>query len=841
MGNEISAITQVLAAAYSSNVMPALLAIADTSTMSTDASLLFNAVQINDVALVTRLLNEGDSPNTSNENGCTLLMAGAAAGHKAIVDVLLARGATMDLVDKHGCNAMTYAVAHRREDIISYLHQHGASLDVVQALTGLSLVHAAVADAMTTFNVHFLTYLLARGASPNSRLLTSLPDKLQQLPLANFVARDVLFAQASPLTTALASGNPVLMDLLLAYDADPRLETPTIQKQLVENANLRMKLAWASMIMMRPGESHDRATKQSPLEAAVFSNSLGLVKLYTTLHEGMQDFPDECPPLLLAVLFNQVEMAKYFVPTSGINAITADGDYAFYNAALNGLLEMVQLLVEHGANVAPTNVGEDLPILGAYDRGHDDVVVYLAAKMDNVNSIRSNGEPFLLRACTEGRISVADALLRAGADCNATESRGITPLIGAACLGRTAVVQRLLQEASINLDANDETGRTAIFCAVHALQTNEIPRMLLAAGANVRVATNAGSTVFAQAISTGRRDLAELLLPHFDIQQRVPCYDRAQTLRHVSYLQLAVNHRQSHIVSWLLERGADANQDNDGRLPLLDAVMHNDASTVAVLLPFIKDLEATDAHGDTALHCAAMIGSVDILQLLVASGANVAHIVETPVPTTAIAMASAEGHAAAVRYLLEMGAPIDVPNATQKGSVALAYAAIRGHGDVLRALLPFVDGNATVVHAPLCETGPDWRQAFLPASTTMPLPSVVIYEALDPVEGHGDYLDALRALLESPSVDVNSRFPEAYGATALIYACKLGNLDFVRAIVEHTDCDVNAADNVRSIRLATRDWIRVGWQHAAARGLSTGVSRRRLVLAGAAATAPRHR
>ncbi|KDO23499.1 hypothetical protein SPRG_11422 [Saprolegnia parasitica CBS 223.65] len=88
-----------------------------------------------------------------------------------------------------------------------------------------------------------------------------------------------------------------------------------------------------------------------------------------------------------------------------MDLVDKNGDYALYTAAMNGLLEIVQLLVEHGATVAPTNVGEVLPIKGAYDRGHD-----------------NNGEPFLLCACADGRISVVDALLRAGVDGKAADS-----------------------------------------------------------------------------------------------------------------------------------------------------------------------------------------------------------------------------------------------------------------------------------------------------------------------------------------------------------------------------------------------------------------------------------
>ncbi|KDO17484.1 hypothetical protein SPRG_16909 [Saprolegnia parasitica CBS 223.65] len=332
---------------------------------------------------------------------------------------------------------------------------------------------------------------------------------------------------------------------------------PAIQKQLVEHANHCMKIAWEVLVAMRP-------TKQNPLEAAIFTNSLGLVKLYTTLQEGMHDIPPK--------------MVQYLLPTSDIDAITADGDYALYSAASNGFLEIVQLLVEHGATVAPTNV---------------------------------SGEPLLLRACGNGRVSVVDALLRAGADCNVTES-----------------------------------------------------------------------------------------------------------------------------------------------------------------------------YGHTALLVATVHANVEMLQLLAAHGANVAYVDQTSEPTiweptTAIALASSLGHAAVT---------------TQKGSMALAHAVTRGHGDVLRALLPLVDVHATiVVDAPMSETGPD--QALLNLAMTMPLHAVVACEAMESVEGHGDYMDALRALLECPSIDVNGRSEEANGATALYCACERGNRSLVRAIFEHPDCDINAADN----------------------------------------------
>ncbi|KDO29779.1 hypothetical protein SPRG_04895 [Saprolegnia parasitica CBS 223.65] len=301
-------------------------------------------------------------------------------------------------------------------------------------------------------------------------------------------------------------------------------------------------------------------------------------------------------PLYRAVLFNEPEKVKSLLPSSDIDAVTGGGDYPLYNAALNGRLEIVQLLVEAGATVAPAN------------------------------------------------------------------KDGGTPLMAAAMKGQLATVARLLQEASLH------EGSTALYWAVNSQQPDDdtqmvaILSMLLAAGANPLLATNTNPTVFTQAITRGWRDVAELLLPYFDIDAGDLCYDETKTLQHFSYLRLAINTRRAHIVSWLLELGADANQEIDGHLPLLDAVMHSDASTLAVLLPYMKDLEVINPYGHTAVFVATIRAKVEMLQLLAAHGANVACVDQAQEPKTAIVMASLLGHAAVVHCLLELGAPIDVPN-----------------------------------------------------------------------------------------------------------------------------------------------------------------------------------
>ena len=70
-----------------------------------------------------------------------------------------------------------------------------------------------------------------------------------------------------------------------------------------------------------------------------------------------------------------------------------------------------------------------------------------------------------MRACNGGHSGVAEALLSAGADCNASDSNGWTSLIRAAMGGHEETVMTLPSSSSVLVDLKTQTGWTAL---VHA-------------------------------------------------------------------------------------------------------------------------------------------------------------------------------------------------------------------------------------------------------------------------------------------------------------------------------------------------------------------------------------
>jgi uncharacterized protein len=99
--------------------------------MSTE---LFNAVLANDLVKTTAMLKKGADCNTRNEEGATLLMLAAGAGHSDMVEMLLAAGAEVDATDTRGWTALmkalfNYELNRGFPDVVSTLITAGADIE----------------------------------------------------------------------------------------------------------------------------------------------------------------------------------------------------------------------------------------------------------------------------------------------------------------------------------------------------------------------------------------------------------------------------------------------------------------------------------------------------------------------------------------------------------------------------------------------------------------------------------------------------------------------------------------------------------------------------------------
>ena len=95
---------------------------------------LSDAVLAGDLAKTKALLSNGADCNAPNEEGVTLLMLAAGAGHYKVVEFLLEAGATVDATDARGWTALMKAVFNYEQncgfpDVVSLLIDAGADIE----------------------------------------------------------------------------------------------------------------------------------------------------------------------------------------------------------------------------------------------------------------------------------------------------------------------------------------------------------------------------------------------------------------------------------------------------------------------------------------------------------------------------------------------------------------------------------------------------------------------------------------------------------------------------------------------------------------------------------------
>lgn len=121
-----------------------------------------------------------------------------------------------------------------------------------------------------------------------------------------------------------------------------------------------------------------------------------------------------------------------------------------------------------------------------------------------------------------------------------------------------------------------------------------------------------------------------------------------------------------------------------GETRLADAAQQDDRAAVSDLLNQKVDVNSAQGDGMTALHWAATNDDLELVQTLLAAGANVK--AETRLAgVTPLFMASKNGSAQVIEALLKAGASATAPDA--HGTTPLMFAAASGSADAVKVLL----------------------------------------------------------------------------------------------------------------------------------------------------------
>jgi ankyrin repeat protein len=327
-----------------------------------------------------------------------------------------------------------------------------------------------------------------------------------------------------------------------------------------------------------------------------------------------------------------------------------DASTPLHWATACGHLEMVKLLLDHGAAIGAVNEDKWMPIHYAAQYGHADIVALLAKRGSPLGAETTPGySPFTYAAACDWEkkgVEVMKALLDAGADPRKSSDRG-SGALGMAANHTHNVELLLLLNAGADPNVPGERGHVPMHDAAFTLEPLESMRILLAHGAAPDPVDSLNNCTPLLYLRTGGLKAVKLLV---DAGARL---DR-RVINGDTPLHVVADFDSGAAIAYLLKRGLDPNASGyRGRRPLHVAVTayHANAGAVKALLRGGASVNATDSSGQTPLHYAALRGKQDMTRLLLDNGARrdlLDKAGETP-----LACAIRNGHTAVAELLKE--------------------------------------------------------------------------------------------------------------------------------------------------------------------------------------------
>lgn len=352
-------------------------------------------------ALVEALLKAGaDVETLTTERGETVLMTASRAGNTAAVKVLLDHGANANAKETfRGQNSLMWAAAENHPDIVKLLIAHGADPKVrsndrdttppkLMAGTPAAPISrgglTALVFAARQGSIESAKALIAAGADINEgdadgnnplliAILNNHDDLAQVLIDMGADVNAVNKDGRSPLFTAVDAHDVDWSDRPLVKETDKVSSLDVIKSLLEHKANANVQLTAVSIIKKAAQDSPDRTLGPgaTPFMRAARSGDVELMKLL--LEHGADP-----------------KLANKDGATA-LNVAAGLGYTDSNRGTEPQALEAVKLCVSLGLDVnAATDKGE-APIHGAARRGANTIIQYLADQGANINVANKQG------------------------------------------------------------------------------------------------------------------------------------------------------------------------------------------------------------------------------------------------------------------------------------------------------------------------------------------------------------------------------------------------------------------------------------------------------------------
>ena len=586
---------------------------------------LHNAALYGNTAICEFLLKRGGSTDVEDRDGNQALHLAAENCHFETVQLLLDYGADPNAVNSSGKTPLHKLHNPDYEElglkVCEILLKHGAKVDAVDG-GGNQPLHFGAKGLSET-----VALMISYGADTNAEnncgqtplhIAAKGPSKVCEILLEHSGRIDAMDGDGNqPLHLATSAETA---NVLMSHGAD----TNSLNKHRQTPLHVAVNTSISHLALCESLLIHDAKINEvgqdgnQPLHLAC---KHGNYKIGSLLVVSGADVTARNRQGATPLQLTRQQVLKRHV----LRCRTRNCDHgsALHLATATADVSAVKLLVECGADVDVLNKCGQTPLHSAAGGGKDcpklcETLLKLGAKIGITDE---DGNQPLHLACKQGYTKTGKLFLSFGADCNAVNKHGQTPLATATdnkqdCSELCVV----LLKNGAKIDVVDKDGNEPLHTACHQGHT-ETSKLLLSNGANVNAINKHGETPL-HVSCRGLRDCPEICESLLEQDAKTDVMDENGN----QPLHLACNQGRPQIVKVLVTYGADVNAVNKlGQAPLhITCNGEKDFSQLCeILLNHNANIDAVDGVGNHPLHLACKRHHYLAGILLVSHGADI--------------------------------------------------------------------------------------------------------------------------------------------------------------------------------------------------------------------------
>ena len=696
--------------------------------------------------IIQAIIDHGANVNAINKEKCTALMRACKQGHSVAIHVLLKAGSDTNIADNFGDTCLMHAVARGcSKKVLQEIIDHDANMNATNDENNTALMVAC--RQRHTDAIHGL--LKAKSD-------TNIADEDGGTCLMRAVA---LNFSKEVLQAIIDHGADVNAQNIYSHTA----LALACRKRHVDGIHVLLKAGADTNIVDNNGTTC--------LTYAVHGDCSMEVLQAITDHGANANATDKDngTALMWACLKSHVDAIHVLLKVeSDTNIADKNGNTCLMHA-VGGYCtkEVLQAIIDHGADVNVTNKHTLTALMTACKRRHVDAIYVLLKAGADTNIVHKNGDTCLMYAvCGNFSKAVLQEMIDHGADVNATNKENLSALM-LACGQRHIDAIHVLLKAESDTNIADKDGFTCLMHAVAGDCSKEVLQAIIDHGTDVNATNEDNRPALMLACFKRHVDAIHVLLKEGSDTNIV-------NKTGDTCLMYAVDRDCSkEVLQAIIDHDADINATNkETRNALMMACGMKRVDAIHVLLKAESDTNAVDKYGNTWLmHAVYGDCSKEALQAIIDHGADVNTI--NKFNRTALMTAYMMRHVDSIHVLLKAGA--DTNSVDKNGNTCLMHAV---RGDCTKQLLQEIIDLGADVNA----TNKNSRTALMTACERR-------------------HVDAIYALLKTGS---DTNIVDEDGVTCLMYAV-YGDCskEVLQALIDHGS-DVNATnkDNSNALMVA---------------------------------------